>query len=276
MIKNKKNYFTIIILNLAIVVGFISTFMLTKSEEIETLETNAEQISNTKISWGIKRNSEHEQPDVGSANRKILEENNGICLGNKDTKVIYLTFDNGYEAGYTTKILDTLKENDVKATFFVTAHYLNTASDLVERMIQEGHIVGNHTVNHKIMPEITNEEIKQEVMKLHQAVYEKFGYEMKYIRPPKGEFSQRSIITTNNLGYKHVMWSFAYVDWEENNQPSEEKAKKTILDNLHNGEIMLLHGNSKTNADILDSVIKEIKAQGYEIKSLDEFRTKNI
>lgn len=271
MIKNKKNYLTIIIVNLAIVVGFISTFMLTKNEELEALETNGEQISNTKISWGIKRNSEHEQPDVGSANRKVLEENNGICLGNKDAKVIYLTFDNGYEAGYTTKILDTLKENDVKATFFITAHYLNTASELVERMIQEGHIVGNHTVNHKSMPEITDEEIKEEVMKLHQTVYEKFGYEMKYLRPPKGEFSERSIITTNNLGYKHVMWSFAYVDWEEKNQPSEEKAKKTILDNLHNGEIMLLHGNSKTNADILDSVIKEIKAQGYEIKCLDEF-----
>ena len=138
-------------------------------------------------------------------------------------------------------------------------------------MIQEGHIVGNHTVNHKSMPEITDEEIKEEVMKLHQAVYEKFAYEMKYIRPPKGEFSQRTIVVTNNLGYRHVMWSFAYVDWEENKQPNKEKAKKTILDNLHNGEIMLLHGNSKTNADILDSVIKEIKAQGYEIKNLDEF-----
>ena len=143
MIKSKKNYFTIIILNLAIVVGFISTFMLTKNEEIEVSETNAEQVSNTKISWGIRRNTSHEQPDVGSANRKILEENNGITLGNKEQKLIYLTFDNGYEAGYTTKILDTLKENEVKATFFITAHYLNTASELVERMIKEGHIVGN-------------------------------------------------------------------------------------------------------------------------------------
>ena len=108
-------------------------------------------------------------------------------------------------------------------------------------------------------------------MKLHQAVYEKFGYEMKYIRPPKGEFSERTIIATNNLGYQHVMWSFAYVDWEEKKQPDEENAKKIILDNLHNGEIILLHGNSKTNANILDSIIKEIKLQGYEIKSLEEF-----
>ncbi len=268
----KKKYFTIIMLNLAIVAGFISTFILTKDSTIETMQTSSEQVSNKKICWGIKRNAEHLQPDVGSSNQKILEENNGICLGNKNEKIIYLTFDNGYEAGYTNQILDTLKANEVKATFFITAHYLNTASDLVERMINEGHIVGNHTVNHKSMPEITDEEIKEEVMKLHQAVYEKFGYEMKYIRPPKGEFSERSIITTNNLGYRHVMWSFAYVDWDEKKQPDEEKAKKTILDNLHNGEIMLLHGNSKTNANILDTIIKEIKAQGYEIKSLDELK----
>ena len=122
------------------------------------------------------------------------------------------------------------------------------------------------------MPEITDEEIKDEVMKLHQAVYDKFGYEMKYIRPPKGEFSERTLIETNNLGYTHVMWSFAYMDWDEKKQPDEEKAQKTILDNLHNGEIILLHANSKTNADILDTIIKEIKLQGYDIKSLDEFK----
>ena len=266
-----KKYFTIIVLNLAILLGFISTFILAKKDNLEVIQTNSSQISNKKISWGIRRNNTHDQPDVGSANKKILEENNGICLGSKEEKTIYLTFDNGYEAGYTNKILDALKSNGVKATFFITAHYLNTAQELVERMINEGHIVGNHTVNHKSMPEITDEEIKEEVMKLHQAVFEKSGYEMKYIRPPKGEFSERTIIEANNLGYKHVMWSFAYVDWEEKNQPSEEKAKKTILDNLHNGEIMLLHGNSKTNADILDTIIKGIKEQGYQIKSLDEF-----
>ena len=268
----QKKFFTIIILNLAIVVGFVSAFISTQNDELKISETSSAHLCNKKISWGIRRNSKHEQPDVGSENRKILEENNGICLGNKEEKVIYLTFDNGYEAGYTNQILDTLKENEVKATFFITAHYLNTASELVKRMIQEGHIVGNHTVNHKSMPEITDEEIKDEVMKLQQAVYEKFGYEMKYIRPPKGEFSERTIIATNNLGYQHVMWSFAYVDWDEQKQPDEEKAQKTILDNLHSGEIILLHGNSKTNANILDSIIKEIKVQGYEIKSIDEFK----
>ena len=121
------------------------------------------------------------------------------------------------------------------------------------------------------MPSLTEGEIKREVMDLHQSVYEKFGYEMKYIRPPKGEFSQKSLQVTNSLGYKTVMWSFAYEDWNEEKQPDAEKAKEKILNNLHNGEIMLLHGNSKTNTNILDSVIKEAKSMGYEFKSIDEF-----
>ena len=134
-------------------------------------------------------------------------------------------------------------------------------------------LYGNHTVNHKSMPSLTEDEIKEEVMNLHKAIYEKFGYEMKYIRPPKGEFSEKSIAVTNNLGYKTtVMWSFAYEDWNENKQPEESAAKKKILDNVHSGEIMLLHGNSKTNANILNDIIKEIKNMGYEFKSLDEFR----
>ena len=200
-----------------------------------------------------------------------MEENNGICLGNSETKTIYLTFDEGYEAGYTEEILKILKQNDVKATFFLTAHYVNTQENLVKQMIEEGHIIGNHTVNHKSMPSLTEEEIKKEVMDLHQSVYEKFGYEMKYIRPPKGEFSEKTLQVTNTLGYENVMWSFAYEDWNEEKQPDEEKAKNKILNNLHNGEIMLLHGNSKTNMNILDGVIKEAKNMGYVFKSLDEF-----
>lgn len=132
-------------------------------------------------------------------------------------------------------------------------------------------ITGNHTVNHKSMPDIDNDTIKKEVMDLHIAVYEKFGYEMKYIRPPKGEYSERTIDYTNSLGYKTVMWSFAYDDWYENKQGREEYGKKKILDNVHNGEVILLHSTSKDNSNILDYCIKEIKNMGYEFKSLDEF-----
>ncbi len=255
---------------MVLLVAIISLTVIEIQQE-KLINTNTEVVSTKKIEWGIKRNDNHEQPDVGSANRKILEGDNGICLGNKDSKTIYLTFDEGYEAGYTSEILKILKENNVKATFFITAHYVNTQEDLVKQMIDEGHIIGNHTVNHKSMPSLTEEEIKKEVMDLHQGVYEKFRYEMKYIRPPKGEFSEKTLQITNSLGYQNVMWSFAYEDWNEEKQPNEEQSKQKILNNLHNGEIILLHGNSKTNTNILDSVIKEVKNMGYEFKSLDEF-----
>ena len=267
MIRKKR------VKNIMIMVLLIAMISLTviQSEQEKMINTNAGTVSTKKIEWGIKRNDNHEQPDVGSENRKVLEENSGIALGNSESKTIYMTFDEGYEAGYTNQILEILKENDVKATFFLTAHYINTQEELVKQMIEEGHIIGNHTVNHKSMSSLTEEEIKKEVMDLHQSVYEKFGYEMKYIRPPKGEFSEKTLQVTNSLGYKTVMWSFAYEDWNEQKQPDEEKAKEKILNNLHNGEIMLLHGNSKTNTNILDSVIKEAKNMGYEFKSLDEF-----
>ena len=122
------------------------------------------------------------------------------------------------------------------------------------------------------MPDLSEEKIKKEILELHQTIYDKFNYEMKYMRPPKGEFSEKSLSVTNSLGYKTVMWSFAYEDWNEDKQPEEEKSKARILNNLHNGEIMLLHGNSKTNTNILDSIIKEAKQMGYEFKSLDEFQ----
>ena len=131
--------------------------------------------------------------------------------------------------------------------------------------------LGNHTVNHKSLPDISDEEIKEEVMKLHQAVYEKTGYEMKYIRPPKGEYSQRTLVVTKELGYTNVMWTFGYLDYDENAQKGTEYAQKIVLDNLHNGEIILLHGNSKDNANALDGIIKNAKNEGYEFKSLDEF-----
>lgn len=230
-----------------------------------------ESLDNKKIGWGIKRNDNHEQPDVGNVNRKILDKYQGLYMGNKEQKLVYLTFDLGYEAGYTPKILEVLKQNEVKATFFITAHYVNTQPDLVKQMIDEGHIIGNHTVNHKSMTSCSLETIKKEVMDLHSAIYDKFGYEMKFIRPPKGEYSERTVAYTNTLGYTSVMWSFGYDDWDEKKQGREEYGKKKILDNVHNGEIMLLHATSKDNANILDDVIKEIKNMGYEFRNIDQF-----
>lgn len=274
--KNKKIVITSTVIAIIAIFGIsmiVSTSDIYKEKIITTSASSQdiEQLNNTKICWGLKRADNNLQPDLGSKNKQLMNQYGGICIGNKDNPYIYLTFDLGYEAGYTEKILEVLKQNEVKATFFITAHYLNTHPELVKKMIDDGHIVGNHTVNHKSMPECSLSTIKSEVMDLHTAIYEKFGYEMKYIRPPKGEYSQRTLAYTNSLNYTTVMWSFAYDDWDENKQGREEYGKKKVLDNLHNGEVMLLHGTSKDNSNILDEIIKETKNRGYEFKSLDEF-----
>ena len=151
--------------NKSVIIGFLTIFIfamcLILTEKEKTINTSAQTLSTKKIEWGIKRNNNHIQPDLGSVNKRIIDEAKGIAMGNKDSKKVYLTFDNGYEAGYTEKILEVLKQNNVKATFFITAHYVNTAPELVQKMIDEGHTVGNHTVNHKSMPTLTNEQIKE-------------------------------------------------------------------------------------------------------------------
>lgn len=238
---------------------------------VETIMVSANALSTKKIEFGIKRADNHEQPDIGAENKRIIEKFNGIALGSKDSKNIYLTFDVGYEGGFTDKILDILRENNVKAAFFITGQYVKTSENTIKRMIDEGHIVGNHTVHHPSLPSCSDEKIEEEIMTMHKEIYEKFNYEMKYMRPPKGEFSEKSLAYIEKLGYKTVMWSFAYDDWDNNKQGREEYGKKKILDNLHNGEIMLLHATSKDNSNILDYIIKETKKQGYEFKSLDEF-----
>ena len=162
------------IIFISILIFLIIILSIVMEQKSKSIETGSNIISTKKIEWGIKRNENHEQPDLGKENRKILEENSGIALGNNEEKTIYLTFDEGYEAGYTSKILEILKENNVKAAFFITAHYLNTNEELVKQMIEENHIVANHTKNHKSMPELPEEEIKEEVMDLHTAIFEKF------------------------------------------------------------------------------------------------------
>lgn len=265
-LKRYYYFFTI----LAILCVNIFCISLWQVEE-QTIQTSATTLSNKSIGWGIKRAENHQQPDLGSENKRLLDEYKGIAMGDANTKYVYLTFDEGYEAGYTEKILEVLKNNNVKACFFITAHYLNTKPELVQRMIEEGHTIGNHTVNHKPMPRLSDDELKEEVSKLHTAIFEKTGYEMKYIRPPKGEYSQRTLAICQSMGYTTVMWSLAYDDWDESKQGREEYAKQKILDNIHPGAVILLHGNSKDNCNVLDTCIKEIRKMGYEFKTLDEF-----
>lgn len=245
-----------------------------QKEEIKTeiIQTSTSTLSNQKCAWGFRRMKENKQPEFSSVFTKPLDEYNGIYVGNKDEKVIYLTFDEGYENGYTAEILDTLKEKEVPAIFFVTMPYVKQNKELVQRMIDEGHIVGNHTVNHPSMPEVLDDEkVRKEVMDLHDYVKENFNYEMTFIRPPKGEYSERTVKICRDLGYTTVLWSAAYDDWDVKKQDRLDYARSMIYNNLHNGSVMLLHAVSKDNTKLLPEVIDKIREDGYELCSLDEF-----
>lgn len=194
-------------------------------------------------------------------------------VGDPDGKAIYLTFDSGYENGYTEKILDVLKEHNATAAFFVVGHYVESVPELVMRMVDEGHLVCSHSMNHKNMAAMSDfNAFKAEIEELETTFTELTGQQMpKYFRPPAGTFSERSLQYTEQLGYQTIFWSFAYCDWYVNDQPSEEEAIKMMTTRIHPGAILLLHAISETNANVLDRVLTEWEYMGYEIKSLDEF-----
>lgn len=227
------------------------------------------KLDNTKYSWNFKLNSEHKTPAIPSYARRLIDRYDGIFTGDTSKKVIYLTFDEGYENGYTPKILDTLRENDVRAAFFVTGPYIRKNADLVKRMLDEGHVVGNHTVNHPSLPGTDNETLEKELYGLEEQFRSSFGVGFKYMRPPMGEYSERVLAAAQQLGYKTAFWSFAYRDWEVNKQKGADYAYKMVMNNLHNGAVLLLHAVSKDNAEALDRIIKDIKALGYEIRPFD-------
>ena len=188
---------------------------------------------------------------------------NAKAINETEEKVINLTFDQGYENGFTSMILDTLKEKGVKATFFVVGDYAERQPELVRRMIDEGHTVGSHSVNHYSMPELSVEEATEEIMGLHEYMLENFGIQMNLFRPPKGEYSEKSLAVTSDLGYKTVLWSFAYADWDTKNQPDPQEALQKLIDRAHPGAIYLLHSVSETNANILGDFIDAMLAEGY-------------
>ena len=202
----------------------------------------------------------------------FLKENDAYYIGNDSEKVIYLTFDEGYENGNTGKILDTLKKLNVPAAFFVVKPYIDKEPELIKRMVDEGHIVGNHTVHHPSMAQIHDaEKFKAELTGVEDAYKELIGEDMpKFFRPPMGKYSQESLAMTKQLGYKTIFWSFAYKDWLVNDQPSPEKGITKITNGSHPGCIMLLHAVSDTNTKILEEVIKNLQDSGYQFKSLND------
>lgn len=221
-----------------------------------------DSLSTEKVVWGPGNIVDHKQPnDPLLLQKQYASMNAKWLLG--DDKKICLTFDEGYENGYTPQILDTLKEKKVKAIFFVTYDFASQNPDLIKRMIAEGHIVGNHSYRHYSMDEVSDDVAKEEVTYLHKYIKDKFNYTMSYFRFPKGEFSERSLQIVKDLGYKSVFWSFAYADWDPDNQTEENQAFTHICESTHPGAILLLHAVSKTNADILGKVIDDITKQGY-------------
>lgn len=240
----------------------------TTTKAVETTAPTAkavaglDSLSTEKVVWGPGNIVDHKQPNDPLLLQKQYASMNAKWLLDDDKKIC-LTFDEGYENGYTPQILDTLKEKKVKAIFFVTYDFASQNPDLVKRMIDEGHIVGNHSYRHYSMDEVSDDVAKEEVTYLHKYIKDKFNYTMSYFRFPKGEFSERSLQIVKDLNYKSVFWSFAYADWDPDNQTEENQAFTHICESTHPGAILLLHAVSKTNADILGKVIDDITKQGY-------------
>jgi peptidoglycan-N-acetylmuramic acid deacetylase len=233
-------------------------------------DTNYNDYDNKKYSWYVLRRSDHLPVSTGAGMAELVNKYRGFYLGDTSQRVVYLTFDEGYEYGYTPKILDILRDNNVKAAFFITLPYLNQHLDLVQRMVNEGHIVGNHTVSHPSLPEVDNQKVINEIQELSKAFRENTGQDMRYLRPPKGEFSERTLKISSDLGYRNVFWSSAYDDWDVNKQKGSDYAYKMVMDNIHPGNVILLHAVSQSNTEALDTIIKDLKAQGYRFATLHE------
>ena len=219
--------------------------------------------------WGLCFDKEGETPR-GSSTVEELKEFNAYYVGNQDKKNIYLTFDVGYENGNTAKILDALKKHNVHASFFVLSAFMKSNPELVRRMVDEGHIVGNHSFSHPDMTKISNEQFQEEMKKNEELFFEITGMDMpKEFRPPQGKYNGDVLTWAKNMGYKTYFWSLAYVDWDVDKQPSKEEAFDKLLKRVHPGSIVLLHNTSKTNADILDELLTKWEEMGYSFESLE-------
>ena len=228
------------------------------------------------VSWCCNRTKDHTQPPL-SNDLKFVSNYNVYWKDDKysdyegEEKVIYLTFDAGYENGNVEKIVDLLNEEDVKGAFFILNNLILKNEPLVQKMIKSGHLVVNHTSNHKDITKISHEDFVSQVSSLEELYRKTFNQEMpKYFRPPEGKLKEENLKWLDENGYKTIMWSFAYADWDNSKQPSKEFAYKKIMENIHNGEVMLLHPTSKTNVEILPKVIKDLKEQGFRFGTLDE------
>lgn len=241
------------------VTAALAAVIMTLSSPVATVQA----LSSTKSGYGQGKEMDSENCPIGAADFNAQYGKYDAYALTEDKDRIILTFDQGYENGYTTPILDVLKEKNVSAIFFLTGDYAKKEDELVNRMVEEGHILGNHGMTHALMPDLSNDCLKEEIMSLHNLVLEKYGYEMQYLRPPCGEFSEESLNVASEVGYKTLMWSFAYVDWETDNQPEPSTALKKITSSAHGGGIYLLHSVSSTNAAVLGEAIDNLREKGF-------------
>ncbi len=249
----------IAIIVLAIVLCGVLLFMSFSGEILET------------GNWGLSFPVEG-QPPAGPASVSDLKKFDGYYLGNTEEKVIYLTFDAGYENGCTPEILDALKKHHAPAAFFLVGNYIEKNADLVRRMVEEGHIVGNHTMHHPDMSKLSDfDAFSKELSDLEDLYQKTTGQQMqKFYRPPQGIYSQENLEMAQKMGYKTIFWSLAYADWDNNKQPSHAHAMEKLTGRIHNGAVVLLHATSKTNAEILDELLTKWEEMGYRFAPLTE------
>ena len=259
--KINKNIIGFIFLSVAVIMIFGNIIVVSA----------AKMQDGKSYSWYFLPSSNGEQPAF-DLDLEELKEYEAYTMGNKDDKVIYLTFDFGYENGNVKKCLDALNKHGVKGAFFILEHLVENHADLLKEMIDTGHIVANHTLKHKNMCRITNfDDYTKEIAGLSEKFEEKTGYKMaNYYRPPKGEFTKQNLDYNKKLGYKTIFWSLAYLDWDDNNQPNPQATIERLMKRTHNGAVVLLHPTSKTNASIIDALIQEWTKRGYRFGTLDE------
>lgn len=222
------------------------------------------------INYGIAKTKDGNRPYPGDSMHNLIVNNNGYYIAS-DTKDIYLTFDCGYENGYTRGILKTLREENVKAIFFITGHYLKSATDIVEEMINDGHIIGNHSSNHKNFSKISSEMMLKELKSLENDYYSIFNKKLSsFVRPPEGSISDINAKVLKDNGYTSLYWSLAYVDWYKDKYYSNHYSYNNVIPRLHNGAIILMHTVSKDNMMDLKDIIIEARNQGYQFNSADK------
>lgn len=228
----------------------------------------------TELNWYYVHRKNGEVPETPKESASFLKDNGGYFIGDTENKILYLTFDEGYERGNTPAILDTLKKLNIKAAFFVVKPYIDTCPEIVKRMVDEGHLVCNHSSHHPSMPSIKDiNKFKKEFREVEESFKNLTGQDIpKFFRPPMGKYSKFSLVQTKNLGYKTVFWSFAYRDWMIDSQPSTSEGIKKIKNGVFPGCIMLLHAVSDTNTQILEQVLSDLQKEGYEFRTLNDLK----